>query len=176
LVIAIINLSDPSALTAGIAAVIPVVFGSVTTWLKIFIDPQKDFRARIDLKKKDLLERVAMDHAVLLNHCRAIDEDTLLRGDGYNEPDLVGNYTRRVFKLFAILHRLETLKLVVKVAYWLLYTFIGFGLVAFLANLVLDEGRAVVFWYGVGAVLLELALVGAVFAASQRLDQYEEIV
>jgi len=120
LVIAIINLSDPSALTAGIAAVIPVVFGSVTTWLKIFIDPQKDFRARIDLKKKDLLERVAMDHAVLLNHCRAIDEDTLLRGDGYNEPDLVGNYTRRVFKLFAILHRLETLKLVVKVAYWLL--------------------------------------------------------
>lgn len=176
MVIAVIDLSNLSAMTAGVAAVIPIILGGVTTWLKIFIDPQKDFRSRIDLKKKDLLERVALQHLALLNHCLSIDDDTLLRGDGYNEPDLVGDYAGRVFKLFTIFHRLELLKLVVKVAYWLLFMLIGFGVVALLVNLVFDETRAIVFWYSVGAVLLELGVIGAVFAASQRLDQYEDII
>ena len=175
MVIAVIDLSNPSAITAGVAAVIPVALGGVTVWLKIFIEPLKDFRARIDLKKKDLLERVAMQHATLLNHCRNIDEDALLRGDGYNEPDLVGDYTDRVFNLFAIFHRLEVLKLGVRLAYWLLYTLIVLGVLALLVNLVFDEGRAFVLWYAVGAVLLELVVIGAVFAASQRLEQYEDI-
>jgi hypothetical protein len=80
-----------------------------------------------------------------------------------------------VFSLFTIFHRLETLKLIVKVAYWALFTLIGLGVLAFLANLVFGEARAVVFWYGVVAALLQLGIIGTVFAASQRLQDYEDI-
>jgi hypothetical protein len=175
LVVGVIDLSNPSAVTAGVVAVVPVLLGAVTTWLKIFIDPQGEFRRRINLKRNDLLERVSLLHATLLNHSRRIDDDKLLRGDGHNEPDLVGDYAHRVFKLFAIFHRLEILKLVVKVAYWMLFTLIGLGILALLVNVLFDELRVVVLWYGVGAVVLELGLIAVVFAASQRLEQYEDV-
>ena len=160
---------------AGATAITPVIWGVVTVYLKIFIDPQKDFRARIDLKKKELLDRLAMQHLTVLKQCLNIEENTFARGDGYNEPDLIGDYKDRVFKLFTIFHRLEVLKLAVKAAYWLLFALISLGFLAFLVNLVFDEARAIVFWCGVVAVLMELGVAAGVHAASQRLGQYEDI-
>ena len=117
-----------------------------------------------------------MQHNYLLKPYLSSDEHTVLRGDGYNEPDLVGDYTRDVFKLVTFFHRLEILKLVVTRAYWLLFTLIGLGVIAFLVSLLFDEARPVVFWYGVVAVLSEFEVIGVVFSASQRLEQYEETV
>jgi hypothetical protein len=170
-----IDLSDPSGVTAGVAAVISVLLGGgVTSRLGMFLQPQGEFRDRIDRKTDAISEGLTVRHASLLNYCRNYDND--LRGDGRNEPDLVGEYTAHLKRLFVMLNRLELLKLVVKWAYWVLYMLISLGIIAFLVNTVFDEVRAVVFWYGVGAVLVELAVIGAVFAASQKLGDYEDVV
>ena len=171
--LAAIDLSNPSNVMAAVAVVMPVLLGGVTTWLNIFIDPQREFRSRIDQKRAELIEGVAVQHAFLLNQCRNYDND--LRGDGRNEPDLVGEYTGRLFKLFVIFHRLELLKLVVRCAYWALFALIALGVLGFLCNLLFDETRQVVLWYGVVAVLIELSVIGVVFATSQKLEQYEDV-
>ena len=125
---------------------------------------------------KGLLERVAMQHHTLLKQYLSAGEHTVLRGDGYNELDLVGDYTRDVFKLVTLFHRLEVLKLVVKAAYWFLFMLIGLGVIAFLVNLFFDAARPVVLWYATVAVILEIVAIGVVRSESQRLEQYEETV
>ena len=173
-----IDLSNPSAIAAGVTAVISVLLGgAVTSRLAIFLVSQKEFRSRIEQKRAEVMERLAVQHASLLNYSRTYDENLrgTFRGDGRNEPDLVGEYMGNLFKGFVTFNRLDLLKLRVRWAYWLLFIIIALGVVAFLTVLVFEEARAVVFWYSAAAVLLELGDIGVLFVASQKLEQYEDV-
>ena len=109
--------TNPSQLATALAALLPVVLGGTATYLNIFLGPKDEIRSRVSLRKRDLLEKVATQLSMLLNHARKIGDDNLLRGDGRNEPDLVGNYTEELFRLFTISYRLETLKSLARLCY-----------------------------------------------------------
>jgi hypothetical protein len=121
---------DPALWSGLIASTVPVVVGAATVHFRIFIEPQADFRNRINLRRKALIEQVASRHAALLQHVRSITEDDLLRGDGREEPDLVGDLTSEVFRVFTVFQRLEVLRVVVRVAYLILFITIALGLLA----------------------------------------------
>lgn len=169
------SLGTPSPAPVALAALLPVLLGGAATYFRVFIVSQKDFRSRIDLKRSFLLERVATLHSVLLNHARSIDRNDLLRGDGRNEPDLVGDYTAEVFRLFTVFHRLEVLKLIAKTAHYVLFCTIALGLAGLIAMLVSDKSHPYVFWGAVAVVVVQLLTILVVLLASGKLEQYEDV-
>ena len=169
------NLANPSALASAIAALIPVVLGAVTTYLSIFIESEREFRQRIGLRRSSLTEKLATLHAALLNHARKIDDNSLLRGDGRIEPDLVGDYVAEMFRLFTIFHRLEVLKLFVRLGYLTLFCTIAGGIGAAVLSALAEPTRVYVLWYGIAAVTVQVVVILAVYLASCKLGQYEDV-
>lgn len=174
MVLGSIDLNDPSATATVIVALIPFALGCVTTYFQLFVDPPKEFRERIKLKRKELLERVAMMHATLLNHSRRIDSDEALRGDGREEPDLVGDYDRELFRLFSIFHRVEFIRLIVRVSYWIIYAAVAIALAAAIVASMFDAPRKYILWIAIVLILIELIIVAVVYFANEQLEGYEE--
>ncbi|MGD8451461.1 MAG: hypothetical protein PVJ57_06550 [Phycisphaerae bacterium] len=158
-----------------VASIVPIIVGALATYFKPFIESQASFRSRVKLRRQALLEQLAVKHAALLQHVRQLPDGDLVRGDGREEPDLVGNLTDETFRLFAIFHRLETLRLVVRSAY-----------TALLGTIILGAGGALASWLWIdarpwalpaGIILLsaQTGLVVLLYWASCRLETYEEI-
>ena len=103
--------------------------------MRLFVEPVKEFRSRASLIEKRLLESIAVKLATLLNHSRRIDDDSLLRGDGRIEADLVGDFTEIFFKLFRWTHKLELLRLRVRLCYHVLLGTALLGVVGVLVGL-----------------------------------------
>jgi len=158
-----------------VASVVPIVLGSLATYFKPFIESQADFRSRIRLSRKDLLERLAAKHAALLNHVRQITPDDLLRGDGREEPDLVGDLTGETFRLFTIFHRLETLRLVVRSAYTVLLATVCLAIIGALVSWLWVDARSWSLIFGIGLIVAQVGFVGLLYWSSSRLETYEDV-
>lgn len=165
---------DP-ILPSLVASVVPIVLGSLATYFKPFVESQKDFRKRIRLRRDALLEQLAGRHAALLQHVRRITPDDLLRGDGREEPDLVGDLTGETFRLFTIFHRLEALRLAVRVAYTGLLVTVTLGILGALVSWVWGEVRPWIFVGGIVLVVAQIALVGLLYWSSCKLETYEDV-
>lgn len=168
--------ADSGFLHALIASAVPVVLGAVTVHFKLFIEPQSDFRSRISLQRKILLEQIASKHATLLRSTRLIVDETL-RGVvcGRGEPDLVGEFTCELFRVFTVFHRLDTLKLVVRCAYWFLLVTIIAGILGFLAACVFAQARNYVFLGGLVLIIAQVMIVVAILVVSNKLETYEDV-
>jgi len=175
-VLATIDLSNSSDLTAVLLALVPMALGGgITAWLSIFVESEKEVRQRTKQIKRDLVERLSVKHAHLLIHSRNYDEDLrgTLRGDGKNETDFVGEYAELVFSGFEKLQQLRARTLTVRLSYWVLYSTIALGVILCLCVSLIGAPKELVLWYIVGGVLVELAVVFVMRRASESLEEYE---
>ncbi|MCD4823060.1 MAG: hypothetical protein K8S55_00495 [Phycisphaerae bacterium] len=177
MVLAEISVGNVGGLMAIIAAVIPILLGGVTTYFKIFLISKQDFRNRAKLKQNSLREKMAIKLAMLLKHAhdtRNLDDP--LRGDGYENADLVGDYTEENLRVFTVYHRLAFLESIIRYAYFLLYLTIVFGLVGVFLAWLLPITRGWVLGVSIGLVIIQVATVFTVQLASWKLDDYEDVV
>jgi len=161
--------------SAIIASVIPVVLGGVTTYFRIFITPKEDFRNRTKLKRCGLRERVAARLTALLQHVRALEQDDLLRGDGRESVDFVGEYTEETFRTFTIYHRLSVLDSIVRYSYYVLYGTIVLGLAGCICGLFVPVTRYWVVGVAIGAIIVQVMTILLVLMASCKLEDYEDV-
>lgn len=158
-----------------IASVAPIAVGAVSVHFKLFIEPDGEFRKRVSLQRKELIERLAGKFVALLHHVRGMTDDDVLRGDGREEPDLVGDVAKECCKLSTVLHRMEVIRAVVKCAYFILCLSIGFGIIGVLFAWLWVDSRPFVLWTAIGVVLLQVVLVLCVMRASSALEVYEDV-
>lgn len=161
---------------ALVASMVPIVVGSVATYLRPFVESQADFRSRIRLRRAALLEHLAGRHTALLQHVRRITEADLLRGDGMQEPDLVGELTGETFRLFTVFHRLEMLKTLVRTAYTGLLVTVSLGIVGALIAWLWSDARAWVLSIAIVLACVQIAFIGFLYWSSCRLETYEDLV
>jgi hypothetical protein len=159
------------------ASLVPLVLGGLVTLLKPFIESPKEFKKGVDLQRKALQERHASKHAALLQHLRHIitAEIEPLRGDGREEPDLIGEMTSETFRLFTVFHRLDTLRLSVRAIYTGLLVSIFLAVLGALASIIWVDLRPWILMGGVALVVLQLGLIGTLYWASWKLDTYEDV-
>jgi hypothetical protein len=154
---------------------VPPLLGGVASAMRIFVEPIKEFRSRASLIEKQLLEAIAVRLSALLNHSRRIDDDSLLRGDGRVEPDLVGDYTDSLFRLFRMAHRLELLRLTIR---WCFNGLLGMallGVAGVLIGLLSPVSRPYVVYAVACIVVLQGVLIVVNYQSARQLEQYEDI-
>ena len=103
-------LGDPSRLEIALAPLIPFLLGGLAERFKFLIGSDSDFKRDVSRVQEHQRDRLAATLATLLNHSRTVFNSKELRGDGHNEPDLVGDYTRKILKVYESFHRLEALR------------------------------------------------------------------
>lgn len=168
--------SDPlwPSLAASVAS---IAVGGASVHFRLFIESDGEFRKRVSLRRKELTERLAAKHAALLQYVRLIvnTPDTVLRGDGREEPDMVGDLARETFTVSTILYRLEILRTVVRTAYFLLYLTIGAGLLGVLLSWIWSDARPYLLWLALALIALQMILIHGVMRASASLEVYEDV-
>ncbi|MBE3037699.1 MAG: hypothetical protein IMZ62_02640 [Chloroflexi bacterium] len=160
---------------AILAAVVPILLGGVTTHFHLFIPAKGDFRRRTRLKRNVLCEKVATRLVALCQHLRCLPADDSLRGDGREEPDLVGEYCGESFRVFAVYRRLDILDSIIKYASVALYSSVVLGIAGALLAWLLPSAR---WWVLIVSVMLIGAQVLTVFVvqmACWKLDDYEDV-
>ena len=158
-----------------IASIAPVAVGSVSTHFKLFIESDGEFRKRISLHRKELTERFAGRLAAVLQHVRGMTDDDVLRGDGREEPDLVGDVAKDCYKLSTVLHRMEFIRAFVRLAYSILFITIGLGICGVFFAWLWVESRPFVLCAAISLVVFQAALVLCVMRASSALEVYEDV-
>lgn len=158
-----------------VALVVPFLLGSLAAYFKPFVESEKDSRKRIKLRREALLEQLAGKHAALLQHVRRMTGDDLLRGDGREEPDLVGDVTGETFRLFMIFHRLETLRLVIRVAYVGLLVTVCLAVFGALLSWLWGDARPWLVFFGIGLIVVQVSFVGLLYWSSCRMEMYEDV-
>ena len=165
---------DPSAWPSLLASVAPIAIGATAVHLRLFVEPESEFRKRISLRRKDLIEQVAARHASLLQHVRGLTDDDDLRGDGRESPDLVGDLAKETHRLFRDLYAMQLVRHLVRTAYFLLYLTIGLGMLGVLLTWVWSSGRTAIVPSAVLVAALQMLLVYAVMRASRTLEEHED--
>ncbi|HUW83214.1 MAG TPA: hypothetical protein VMZ31_10500 [Phycisphaerae bacterium] len=99
----------------------------------------------------------------------------MLRGDGKENPDLVGELTRETFRLFTVFHHLELLKRVVRLAYTGLLITVCIGIVGALLAWLQIQARTWVLMVGIVLVVVQIALIALLYWSSCRLETYEDV-
>jgi hypothetical protein len=158
-----------------IASVAPIAVGAVTVHFKLFIEPDGEFRKRVSLHRKEMTERLAGKLAALLQYVRAMTTDDVLRGDGREEPDLVGDVAKECYKLTTVLHRMEFIRSFVRLAYSIMCVSIVLGIVGVFFAWIWVESRPFVLWGAIGLIVFQAVLVLCVMRASSALEVYEDV-
>jgi len=171
-----------------VASIVPIVLGSLATYFKPFIESQADFRSRIKLRREALLEQLADKHADLLQHVRRVMSDDLLRGYGLKftpddlpgvhggkEPDLVGDLTRETFRLFAIFHRLETLRIVYRSAHTVLLVTVCLAIFGALAACLWVGARPWIPYVMYILIAVQVCFFALLYWSSWKLETYEDV-
>ncbi len=168
------NLSG--AIPAFVTSLIPILVGGLATHCKLFINSPDDFRNRIRLKRAEFFEQVTSAHCALLTRVMRIQgTDEILRGDERKEPDLVLEYTHKIFRFFRLAGRLEVLNWLVRAGYLVLYLTICTGLIGAVSALLLPQFRFLVVCLALGALLLQILTVLSILLLGWRLELYEDI-
>ena len=169
--------TDPlwPALVASIAA---VAVGGVSVHFKLFIESDSDFRKRIELHRAKITEQVAGKLSAVLQHVRIVvnSPDTNLRGDGYEDPDLIGEMAQVIRKFSTTVYRLEIIRTLVRAAYFILYISICFGFLSILFCWTWEAARAYLLWFAIALIVLQAIVVYGVIRASNALEVYEDVL
>lgn len=166
--------SDLPAWTA-FTGLLPLLVGGAAAAMRLFVEPIREFRSRAGLIEKRLLEVVAFGLSALLNHVRRIDDDSVLRGDGRNEPDLVGDHTESMFRLFRVVHRLEILRSSVRWCFNILLSTALLGVAGVLVAALVAASRLYVVYAVVGLTAIQFVCVVINYQCARKLEQYEDI-
>lgn len=153
----------------------PLLLGGIAAGMRLFVEPMKEFRQRAELIEKRLLEAIAVRLSSLLNHSRRIDDDSVLRGDGHIEPDLVGEYTESVFRLFRLAHRLEILRMTIRWCFNVLLGTAISGVVGAVVGFVWPESRFFVVYFAACIIAIQCAAIIINYTSARQLEQYEDI-
>ena len=168
--------ADSETLLSIVTAVVSVVLGGVATHFKLFLPSKDNFRNRTRLKKTALTEKMAGHLTVLLQRVRSLSElDDPLRGDGREDPDLVGDYSTESFRTFAIYHRLEVLDRTIRRSYFLLYLSIALGIIDALLAWLVPTTRGWVIGTALGLIGIQMITVFVAQLACWKLEEYEDI-
>lgn len=166
---------DQLSLWAAFASLIPVLFGGIAAGMRLFVEPVKEFRRRADFIEKRLLESIAVRLSSLLNHARRIEDDSVLRGDGHIEPDLVSDYTESVFKLFRMVHRLELLRLTIRWCFNVLLATALLGAGGAVIGIIWAETRPYIVYFAGLIVAIQCIAIVVNYTSANQLEQYEDI-
>lgn len=158
-----------------VAALVPIVLGSLGAYFKPYIVPYPKFCSTIKLLRQKLLEQLAVKHAALLQHVREITPDELLRGDGREQPDLVGDLTGDTFRLFTIFHRLETLRLVYRSVHTVLLATVCLAIFGALAACLWVATRAGIPYAMCVLVAVQVCFYVLLYWSSCKLETYEDV-
>ncbi len=101
---------DLNSFPVQLITILPIITVIVLRFTSTFVEPQNEIRSRIDLIEKSLTEKLAVKLTGILNHLRSVFEtDDLLRENGTETPDLVGDYSNELTRVFKIVNRLRVL-------------------------------------------------------------------
>jgi len=167
--------TDPSIWPALAGSLAPIIVGGAATHFKLFLDSKGDFRGRVRLHKKGLIEKLATKHATMLQHVRSLAEDDELRGDGRETPDLVGDLAADTFHLFAVFFRCEILSLVLKVAYHVMFATIVLGIAGLIIAWLVAESRPYILVGAIVVLIVQVSSIFGAFRASWKLDEIEDV-
>ena len=169
-------MADPALWRSVAPSIVAIVIGGAGTYFKPFIGPEIEFRSRIVLRRKELIERTAVRLAALLQRVRSIaSTDDLLRGDGRESPDLVGDLVSEVYRVSLTLLHLETMRSLVHGVYLLLMLTVVAGIGALVIASLLPATRLVILYVGLGILALQICLFLTLFLKSRHLDTYEDL-
>lgn len=147
--------------------------GGVFAYFRMFVGSHDDLRKRISLFRQTHIEKTAAQLAKLLKHATSV-ADGVLRGDGRNEPDMVGDYEVDAFRRVTIFHRLERIRFIVKIGFHFLFLTIFLGILAALSATIFEESRPIVTVAGATLAVLQLLAVGVVYYCVAAIDSLEE--
>jgi hypothetical protein len=158
-----------------VASIAPIAVGAVSVHFKLFIESDGEFRRRISLHRQNLIEGFATKLAAVLHHARRMTADDVLRGDGREEPDLVGDVAKECYRLSCILHRMEFIRAFARIAYTILCVSIALGIFGVLLAWLEPAARPYVLWGAIALVVLQFGLVLCVMRASSAMEVYEDV-
>lgn len=156
-----------------VAAVAPTIIGAASTHFQPFVEPQTDFRQRTKLLREQLIEKVAVRLTALFRHARQATDDAL-RGDGHDDPDLIGDFTRETFRLVRVFQRLDGGLRVVDGVNVFLYWTCAFAVLGLPLVLTVDATQPYVVGFGFGLIFLQILAVYSSIRAVRRLNEFEE--
>lgn len=173
---------DTKLLEAGgtleiVLSLLPVIVGGTSSYFNIFVESRKDFRARVSLTREKLLESANERLSALMDGVVRVSMGTsdVLRGDGFQAPDLVGDFTRAQLKSFVLLHVLLDTE---RFLHWghksLLATTMA-GVAVFVLAILATPWRPILLYMTVALLVIQLVTIGAVHGHSRRLDDLEDL-
>ena len=127
------------------------------------------------MKRAALTEQLATSLTILLNHCRSITSDQVLRGDGREKPDLVGDFMQELLRVSRVVYRLDLILFWVRFGYSVLFFTVAMGLIGFIVVLVFSGWVSHVMIAAIILVVIQVITIGFVMFASHRLESYEAI-
>ena len=160
---------------AVIAPIVAVVIGALSAYLKLFLVSREDFRHRAQLLRKALIEEAASNLAALLQHVRSLGPDDMLRGDGRETPDLVGDHAQEELRISLVCHRLGLLETLVRAAYMVLYATTVCGLGCFFLAWLWSKSRTWVLVASLVLIGVQSVTVLAVQMTCGAMDKYEDL-
>jgi hypothetical protein len=160
---------------ALVASVAPIAVGAFTIHFRLFIESNSEFRNRVNFHRAKLTEQFAGKLAAVLKHSKSMTADDVLRGDGREQPDLVGDVAKECYKLTTVLHRMEVIRIIVRFAYSMIFAAIAVGLIGVCVAWLWADSRPFVIWAGMGLVLFQGIIVLGVMRASSVLEVYEDV-
>lgn len=173
---------DATALESGgtleiVLTLLPVIVGGTSSYFNLFVESRKDFRSRVSLTRQKLLESVNERLSALLNGVVRVSMGTsdVLRGDGIQAPDLVGDFTREQLKSFVLLHRLLDTERFLQRGHKVLLLTTMAGVVVFVLAIVAASWRPALVNVTVALVAIQLLTIAFVHGYSRRLDDLEDL-
>lgn len=173
---------DAKALEAGgaiqvVLTLLPVVLGGASSYFNLFVESPKDFRARVSLTRQKLHEGVNERLSALLRGVVDVSSGTsdVLRGDGVQAPDLVGDFTRAQLRSFLLLNRLLSTERLLQSGHKILLFTTMAGIVVFVIAMLAVSWRWLLVYLTVALVTVQIATVASVYGYSRRLDDLEDL-
>lgn len=173
---------DAKALEAGgafqvVLTLLPVVLGGISSYFNLFVESPKEFRARVSLTRQKLLEGVNERLSALLRGVVDVSTGTndVLRGDGMQAPDLVGDFTEEQFRSFSLLHRLLNTERFLQWGHKILLLTTMAGIIVFVVAMLAASWRWLLVYLTVALVVVQIATIASVYGYSRRLDDLEDL-
>lgn len=167
---------DPNSYTVPTITLLPILFGVIFRYIFFLIEKPKDFRNRVDILENSLTENLALKLTAVLSHLRGIvDTADVIRGDGRETADLVGDYASELNRIFRITIRLGVLNTLFRIGHWTLLVTTTVGILLFLTSFITTAFNSLLFIVAIITVLLQILTVIVLFYQGNKLEDYERL-
>ena len=167
---------DPNSFTVPSVTLLPILVGSILRFTGFFIEKPKEFRDRVNLLEQSLTEKLARKLTSVLSHLRGIiDTDDVIRGDGRETADLVGDYAIELNRIFRITIRLGVLNTLFRIGHWTLLITITVGILLLLTSFITTAYNSLLLIVAIVATVLQIFAVIILFSQNNKLEDYERL-